>query len=74
MDYGRSERDRLRGEYCKAWRAFQTIRSALEEHAPKGTIPEQEFLADFPEEAAVIVAALKTVLTQGLELRALGAT
>ena len=70
MDYGRTERDRLRSEYCKAWRAFRTIRSALEEHAPKGTIPEQEFLADFPEEAAVLVAALKRVFTEGVQVRA----
>jgi hypothetical protein len=50
------------------------IRAALEEHAPKGTLPEQEFLADFPEEAAAIVAALKRVLTQGVKVRALRGT
>jgi hypothetical protein len=74
MDYGRSERERLRGECCKAWSAMRTIRAALEEHAPKGTLPEQEFLADFPEEAAAIVAALKRVLTQGVKVRALRGT
>jgi hypothetical protein len=68
--YRDSERERLRGEYCKAWGAMRAIRAALEEHAPHGMVPEQQFLADFPEEAAVLIAALKRVLTQGSELRA----
>jgi hypothetical protein len=69
MDYDRAERERLRAEYCKAWRAIRMIRAALEEHAPKGTIPEEGFLTDFPEEAAVLVTALRRALTQGVEMR-----
>jgi hypothetical protein len=68
--YRDSERERLRGEYCKAWGAMRAIRAALEEHAPHGMVPEQQFVADFPEEAAVLIAALKRVLTQGSGLRA----
>jgi hypothetical protein len=69
MDYDRAERERLRAEYCKAWRAIRMIRAALEERVPKGTIPEQEFLADFPDEAAVLVTALSKALTQNVEMR-----
>jgi ribosomal protein L10 len=69
MDLYRPERERLREEYTKAWRAMRMIRATLEEHALKGSIPEQEFLADFPEEAAVLVAAMKNVLTQRAEIR-----
>ena len=35
---------------------------------PRTMVPEQQFLADFPEEAAVLIAALKRVLTQGLRV------
>jgi hypothetical protein len=40
------------------------IREALEEHAPKGSIPQQEFLGDFREEAQVIVDALKRLVSR----------
>ena len=69
MNYDRAERERLRLEYTKAWRAMRMIRAALEEHAPEGTIPEQEFLTDFPQEAAVLVTALRRALTQGAEMQ-----
>ena len=74
LNADQAERDRLRGEYCKAWRAINTIRAALEEHLPKGTVPEQEFLADFPEEAAVLVAAFKRIMTKGIDVLPLQAT
>lgn len=54
-DINQAERHRLREETRKA---IKMIREALEEHAPKGSIPQQEFLGDFREEAQVIVDAL----------------
>ena len=70
LDFQRdAERERLRDEYCKAWRALRMIRDTIEKHTPEGTVPEQEFLADFPEEAAVLVQVLKRYLTQGSNVR-----
>ena len=63
-DINQAERHRLREETRKAWHAIKMIREALEEHAPKGSIPHGEFLADFREEAQVIVDALKRLVSR----------
>jgi hypothetical protein len=60
-DINQAERHRLREETRKA---IKMIREALEEHAPKGSIPQQEFLGDFREEAQVIVDALKRLVSR----------
>jgi hypothetical protein len=44
------------------------IREALEELAPEGSLPQQEFLADFREEAQVIVDALKRLVSRNFEV------
>jgi hypothetical protein len=70
MDYGRTERDRLRSEYCKAWRAFQSDTVSSRRARPKGNDPRAGVFSRLPEEAAVLVAALKRVFTEGVQLRA----
>jgi hypothetical protein len=50
-DINQAERHRLREETRKAWHAIKMIREALDEHASEGSIPRQEFMADFLEEA-----------------------
>ena len=63
-DINQAERHRLREETRKAWQAIKMIREALEELAPEGSIPQQEFLGDFREEAQVVVDALKRLVSR----------
>ena len=67
-DTNQAERHRLQEETRKAWQAIKMIREALEELAPEGSIPQQEFLADFREEAQVIVDALKRLVSRNIEV------
>ena len=67
-DINQAERHRLREETRKAWQAIKMIREALEELAPEGSISQQEFLADFREEAQVIVDALKRLVSRNIEV------
>lgn len=62
-----NERDRLREEVRKAWRGLSNIRATLEEHAPPGTLPPNEFLADFSDEVTTLVAALKHTLANRVQ-------
>lgn len=62
MHYERTERERMREQIRKAWQAMATIRETLEQHVPNGAMPSQEFLADFSDEATILVATLKQTL------------
>lgn len=62
MHFERVERERLREQIRQGWQAMAMIRRTLEQHAPTGSMPKHEFLADISEEATMLVAALERTL------------